>query len=286
MLSTAYTVKNITDGWRKTGLVPYDPVKMLQHWPFYDMLDKTKSASLLKAISDLFVIAKHNGMLTEEQLTAHVGDIIGPPLTNYAQLKLQQEEAGRDTSFSSSDSDSDGDLTEYADGSGRKRKRPRVRKALNDRPINHQRAVWLNNPRFIADQRERRDKRETAALEKAAKARVAMEQKEAKKAETLAKQAAKEEKQLTKALAAASGEPKNKSKKRCRVQRGADEERQKQRVDLSGSVDHVKLKFLKKVKDEVSGRVWNQILRLLHFYAEELITVTELNNLTEDLLER
>ena len=176
ILSRAYVMKTVEDGWRKTGLFPYDPVVMLSHCPKYHDLNQVTSIRLINAIKELAVEAREYGELTENVMESKLEDIIGKP----SDYSITPEEVRNAHNRS-------------------------TRKSLNDKPINYGRCVWLNNHKFLEHQREIREQKAMKVEELLSIKHHKFQQTEAKRLaaeqkynDTIAKKAACEAKKLEK----------------------------------------------------------------------------------------
>lgn len=147
--SKAFTIQNIQSGWRLSGLYPFDPIRMLEFWPFWrELADQEKGEEILQAIDLLAVdlredVALNNespGFLTEDLLRNRLLHIIGPPGVNDIDNFSLEEYSDDDDGGSESEND---ETAEPA------LKKARAVKPLNERPTNHQRCIWLNNSAFL-----------------------------------------------------------------------------------------------------------------------------------------
>jgi len=127
ILSKAYVMKTVQDGWIKTGLFP---LVILSNWPNYKSLDKEQSLKLLDAIKDLSVKARDHGQLTEEIMESKLISIIGRSIDH---VMIEEEKQKRE------------------EGN---------RKGLNEKPINYGRCMWLNNENFIEHQKKLKEQKE------------------------------------------------------------------------------------------------------------------------------
>lgn len=163
ILDEAYSIHNIQDGWRKTGLLPYNPEVILGHWPFHQYLTHQERKKLCKAVIALAVIAKRDGHIGEADLESHLADAIG----DGSRIKYR----AFDSSDDESNSDSTGDIEDDSndDDEEVEPKKKRARKPLEQRPLNHGRCMWLNHVAFIAKYLAIKLAKEMAAAEAAEK---------------------------------------------------------------------------------------------------------------------
>lgn len=153
ILGKAYTPQIIQSSYRVTGVAPYSALRICQHYPRWKTLSQRDGNSILRSISSLSKIALSTpeGYLTEEILTSFLAPIVGPP-SDYVYANFEENCL----------SDYDGDVEEPA-------RKHRKLKPLNERPVNHQRAICLNGKVFMAAQlllRTQKRMEAEAAMEK------------------------------------------------------------------------------------------------------------------------
>lgn len=168
ILSTAYTKKNVHEGWRKTGLMPMCKDIIIGHWPFHKFLTGDERKKLKIAGTKLSHIAKRDGSIGEADIESHLSDSIGDSKTiKYrAYGGVDVDCYGSSSSSDSGSSDEDEVTVERP-----KRKRRKIQKPLDQRHINQGRCMWLNHMVFIAKYRAVRKAKEDEA--KAAEERKA-----------------------------------------------------------------------------------------------------------------
>lgn len=74
ILSDAYKVRLVEDGWCKTGLMPFNQEAILGQWSFYCTIDKKEKKQLGTTMSH---IAKANGYITAKEMKDHFSNLVG-----------------------------------------------------------------------------------------------------------------------------------------------------------------------------------------------------------------
>lgn len=76
LVGNALKPGNIEQGWRDSGLWPFDIPTLLAQCPRLELLTKPQTAALVAAVGPLSVLMREQGQLTEAQLQAAVGDTL------------------------------------------------------------------------------------------------------------------------------------------------------------------------------------------------------------------
>ena len=69
-LSKAFQDDNVTQGWRKAGLVPYNSILTMQRCTTFSLMSPSQSHAITNAIGELKERAKLSGELTDRSLIA------------------------------------------------------------------------------------------------------------------------------------------------------------------------------------------------------------------------
>ena len=169
ILSKALTMKIIKDGWAKTGLWPLNQERILQQCSSWSSMSGEHAKRVISALPGITANAKLNGMTSTTLMQDLLGDIGGCPAPT----------EGPD-----------------AEQPGKKKK-----KLLEDKPLNYQRALWLNHEAVTkgrvekeqAKIKEDEEKRRAAEERLKARQQAQKQREEAKQQREEAKQQQREE---------------------------------------------------------------------------------------------
>jgi len=59
LIEKAFAPGIIQEGWRKSGMYPYNPVTILKHWPLYEFLDQSQVEEILRLLPEGAEKASH-----------------------------------------------------------------------------------------------------------------------------------------------------------------------------------------------------------------------------------
>jgi hypothetical protein len=76
LLNSAFTIDHVTAGWKRTGLCPFDPVRMLQYWPKWNDLSAEEGVGLTELVRELMARAREKGYLRDEEIVQKLRGIL------------------------------------------------------------------------------------------------------------------------------------------------------------------------------------------------------------------
>lgn len=172
ILSQAYTVNTVQHGWKRTGLVPFDPKQIIRQWPYHKQLTVSERDTLIQRSQELVPVVIENGYVPENKLE----ETLTAVLVNSKQIGYK---AGYlpTLKVSSSSSASAGPTNivqlppadvEGSSSSSGGTKPTRLHKPLDARPTNHQRCLLLHHPVVFVKHLVKKDAQQAAKDKKEA----------------------------------------------------------------------------------------------------------------------
>jgi hypothetical protein len=159
-LQTAFTTKNICQGWKKSGLCPLNLTQIMKRCASFRKLEKNQSRALLGAIPKVAEIASLRGETREEELQAAVGKAI-----NFEDWLAAQA---------------------HVDGKAA---------ATDGHVLHHRRAIWINHEAVTEKRNEEAQRKADVAARKEADKEERKRQSDEKDARTAQSKAKRQKKQ-------------------------------------------------------------------------------------------